>query len=183
MILAGDVGGTKILLEAGEFSSGRWKPALARRYMLADFASMEDVLGTFLDEWERERPRGARLTSGAIGVAGPCIGNCVTMTNRPWRLDGEKLAARFGIANLRLLNDLEAAAHGLDLLAPRDFITYQTGKAVPGCNRVLMGVGGTLPGTAGIRHETQDDDSRYATQHQHLRGDWLNRNDAGRVPP
>ena len=135
MILAGDVGGTKILLEAGEFTSGRWKAALARRYMLADFASMEDVLGAFLDEWQRERPQRARITGGAIGAAGPCLGNCVTMTNRPWRLDGDKLGAHFGIPRLRLLNDLEAAAHGLDAVSPHDVVTYQAGKAVSGGNR------------------------------------------------
>jgi glucokinase len=141
LILAGDVGGTKILLEAGEFTSGRWKAALERRYKLADFASMEEVLGTFLDEWRRERPPRARITGGAIGVAGPCIGNSVTMTNRPWRLDGDKLGAHFGIPNLRLLNDLEAAAYGLDVVSARDVITYQAGKAVAGANRVLLGVG------------------------------------------
>ena len=141
MILAGDVGGTKILLEAGEFTSGRWKAVLERRYRLADFAGMEEVLGAFLEEWKRERPARARLTGGAIGVAGPCIGNCVTMTNRPWRLDGAKLGEHFGIPRLRLLNDLEAAAHGLDVLSPRDVITYQTGKPVNGGNRVVLGVG------------------------------------------
>jgi glucokinase len=141
LILAGDVGGTKILLEAGDFTSGRWQAVLARRYLLADYASMEEVLGVFLDEWKRERPPRARFTAAAIGVAGPCIGNCVTMTNRPWRLDGEKLASRFGFPRMTLLNDLEAAAHGLDALPPRDFVTWQEGKAVKGGNRVLLGVG------------------------------------------
>jgi glucokinase len=141
VILAGDVGGTKILLEAGEFTSGRWKAALQRRYLLADFAGMEEVLGAFLGEWERERPARARITAGAIGVAGPCIGNCVTMTNRPWRVDGDKLAEHFSIPRLRLLNDLEAAAYGLDALSPRDLITYKAGKPVAGGNRVLLGVG------------------------------------------
>ena len=141
MVLAGDVGGTKILLEAGEFTSGRWEAALARRYLLAEFASMEEVLDAFMEEWKRVRPPRARLTTGAIGVAGPCMGNCVTMTNRPWRLNGDKLAAHAGLPHLRLLNDLEAAAHGLDVLPPRDFVTYQQGKPVKDGNRVLMGVG------------------------------------------
>ena len=141
MILAGDVGGTKILLEAGEFTSGRWKPLLARRYMLSEFASMEQVLDAFTQEWKHVRPPRARLTHGAIGVAGPCMGNCVTMTNRPWRLNGEKLAARAGLSKLLLMNDLEAAAHGLDALSTRDFVSYQQGRPVPGGNRVLLGVG------------------------------------------
>ena len=141
MILAGDVGGTKILLEAGEFTSGRWKAALARRYLLSEFASMEPVLDAFMEEWKRARPPRARLTAGAIGVAGPCIGNCVTMTNRPWRLSGDKLAARVGLSRLRLLNDLEAAAYGLDSIGGKDFVAYQSGKPVKGGNRVLLGVG------------------------------------------
>ena len=141
MILAGDVGGTKILLEAGEFTSGRWKPVLARRYLLSEFASMDQVLDTFMEEWKRARPPRSRITAAAIGVAGPCIGNCVTMTNRPWRLSGEKLASRVGIPRLLLLNDLEAAAHGLDALPPRDFVTYQQGKPAKNGNRVLIGVG------------------------------------------
>jgi glucokinase len=157
VILAGDVGGTKILLEAGDFTSGRWKAVLARRYKLADFATMEHVLDAFMEDWQRERPPRARLTAGAIGVAGPCIGNCVTMTNRPWRLHGDKLASHVGLPRLRLLNDLEAAAHGLNALPPRDFETYQQGKATKGGNRVLLGVGTGLgvaylvsPGAAGM---------------------------------
>ena len=141
MILAGDVGGTKILLEAGEFTSGRWRSFLARRYMQSEFASMEQVLDAFMEEWKRVRPARARLTQGAIGVAGPCMGNCVTMTNRPWRLNGDRLAAHAGIPRLSLMNDLEAAAHGLDEMAGKDLITYQAGKADPKGNRVLLGVG------------------------------------------
>lgn len=141
MILAGDVGGTKILLEVGEFRSGSWQPALARRYLLADFASMEQALEAFLAEWQQVRPPRARITAGALGVAGPALGNRVTMTNRPWRLDGDVLGARFGIRRLKLWNDLAAAAYGLDQLKPRDFMTLQAGKAVEGGNRVVIGVG------------------------------------------
>ena len=141
MILAGDVGGTKILLEAGEFTSGRWKPFLARRYMQSEFASMEQVLDAFMEEWKRLRPPRARLTHGALGVAGPCMGNCVTMTNRPWRLNGEKLARHAGLERMLLMNDLEAAAHGLDAVAAKDIITYQAGRPDKNGNRVLLGVG------------------------------------------
>ena len=141
MILAGDVGGTKILLEVGEFRSGRWRTVLARRYALADFAGMDEVLEGFLAEWSHVRPPRARITAGALGVAGPALGNRITMTNRPWRLDGDALGERFRIPRLRLLNDLAAAAHGLDVISPREFITLQEGKAVPGGNRVLLGVG------------------------------------------
>jgi glucokinase len=141
VILAGDVGGTKILLEVGDMRSGRWRPALARRYAVTDFASMEEVLEGFLAEWGHVRPPRARITAGALGVAGPALGNRVTMTNRPWRLDGDYLAERFDIPHLRLLNDLAAAAYGLDVLPANDLVTLQAGTAVPDANRVLLGVG------------------------------------------
>ena len=141
MILAGDVGGTKILLEVGEFRSDGWHPALARRYQLADFPSMEAVLEAFFSEWVELRPPRARITGGALGVAGPCIGNCVTMTNRPWRLDGDRLAARFEIPPLRLVNDLAAAANGVDQLGAKDLLTIQPGKTISTAPRVVIGVG------------------------------------------
>src|SRR5687767_5627790 len=56
VILAGDVGGTKILLEVGDLRSGRWVPALARRYLVADFPSLDQVLEVFLAEWASIRP-------------------------------------------------------------------------------------------------------------------------------
>ena len=141
LILAGDVGGTKILLEVGDFRSGRWRPALARRYLIADFQSMDGVLERFLAEWKKVRRPRVEIERGAMGVAGPSFGNRVVMTNRPWRLDGDILGQRFGIPGLRMLNDLAAAAHAIDNLVPKDLLTIQSGKAVTGAPRVLMGVG------------------------------------------
>lgn len=141
MILAGDVGGTKILLEVGDFRSGRWRAALARRYLLADFQSMDGVLERFLPEWEKIRRPRTQIEHGTLAVAGPAFGNRVVMTNRPWRLDGDVLGQRHGIPGLRVINDLAAAAHGLDALVPKDLLTLQAGKTVSGAPRVLIGVG------------------------------------------
>ena len=52
LILAGDVGASKILLEAGEVRSGRWQALLARRYATADMANIPAVLKAFLAEWD-----------------------------------------------------------------------------------------------------------------------------------
>jgi glucokinase len=95
LILAGDVGGTKILLEAGEIRSGAWTPALARRYESGD-VSFAEALGQFLDEWAPAKGS-KRIRSAAFGAAGPKSGNCVKMTNRPWSVDGDLVARRFGI--------------------------------------------------------------------------------------
>ncbi|MEO5693034.1 MAG: glucokinase, partial [Usitatibacter sp.] len=141
MILAGDVGATKVLLEAGDVDEGRWKPFLARRYAITDFSGMPALLEVFLDEWKAAKPSRARLTAGAIGVAGPAEDNCVQMTHRPWIVDGDALGDQFAIPRLRVVNDLMATASGIEMLSSRDFYTLQAGKAVAGAPQVILGVG------------------------------------------
>ena len=144
MILAGDVGGTKILLEVGQFRTGRWEPALARRFTDRDFAGFPAALAAFLDEWNSTRAKGDRITAAAFGVAGPVVGNRVQMTNLPWIVDGAAVAKRFAIPKVRVVNDLEAMAHGIDFLAPRELRTLQPAKPEKGSGnspRVVIGVG------------------------------------------
>lgn len=140
MILAGDVGATKILLEVGEVRSGAWTPALAKRYESTE-VSFAEALGAFLDEWKSGARTARRITAAAFGAAGPRTGNRVQMTNRPWSVDGDLVVRRFGIPRARVVNDLEASARGLELLPPRDLKTIQPGRAVEAAPRVVLGVG------------------------------------------
>ncbi len=141
MILAGDVGATKILLEVGDSRSGRWEAALSRRYSTEAAVNFSAVLSAFLDEWSRGRSRGQRISAAAFGAAGPQVGNEVRMTNRPWVLDGDAIGERFGIPHVRVVNDLAASAHGIPWLGPRDCMTLQPGRAHPDAARVVLGVG------------------------------------------
>ncbi len=141
MILAGDVGATKILLEVGETRTGRWEPVLSRRFAAEGAASFSAVLESFLEEW-RASGRGAhRISAAAFGVAGPVSGNRVKMTNRPWIVDGDAVAQRFHVPKVRVVNDLVAAAHGIATLSPRDLVTIQPGRASEADARVVLGVG------------------------------------------
>lgn len=140
MILAGDVGGTKIMLEAGDIRSGTWTPVLAKRYDSGEMTFVQ-ALGAFLEEWEKSRKSSQRITAAAFGAAGPCAGNRVKMTNRPWMVDGDAVVNRFGIARVRVVNDLEASARGLELLPEKELKTLQSGKAVELAPRVVLGVG------------------------------------------
>jgi glucokinase len=141
LILAGDVGATKILLEVGEFRSDRWQVKLAKRYSTHDVDNFQALLTSFLGEWNQVRAKGERITGAGFGVAGPATGNKVKMTHRPLTVDGDAIAERMLIPKVRVVNDLAAAARGLDALGPRDFVTIQSGKAAPGEPRVVLGVG------------------------------------------
>jgi len=139
MILAGDVGGTKIMLEAGDIRSGAWTPVVSRRYESAEMTFV-DALGRFLDELKGTR-KSSRITAAAFGAAGPASGNRIQMTNRPWVVDGDVVMNRFAIPRVRVVNDLEASARGLELLPDKELKTIQSGKAVDAAPRVVMGVG------------------------------------------
>ena len=141
MFLAGDVGGTKILLEVGEVRSGRWETRLNKRYSSHDALNFPDVLHEFLAEWDAKRPPGHGFHGAAFGVAGPVAGNKAKMTNRPWAVDGDLISRRFPIPRVRVVNDLAAAAHGIDWLDPGDLVVIQAGTAEPNEPRVVMGVG------------------------------------------
>jgi glucokinase len=139
--LAGDVGGTKILLEVGETRSGKWQTLFAKRYSAHDAVNFPEVLHEFLSEWDPKRPPGHGFHAAAFGVAGPVTGNKAKMTNRPWVVDGDLIARRFPIPRVRVVNDLAAAAHGIDWLDKEDFVEIQPGHADPNEPRVVMGVG------------------------------------------
>jgi len=124
-------------------------PAMERRYESAGMTFLE-ALESFLGEW-KARGRAPKITAAAFGAAGPKQGNCVKMTNRPWSVDGGQVTSRCGIAKVRIVNDLEASARGLELLPDRELKTIQPGRAIEGAPRVVLGVGTGL-GVAYLIH-------------------------------
>jgi glucokinase len=141
MILAGDIGATKTLLEIGSLRQGRWHPAFGRRYVGADHPDFESVLRAFLLEWEQHHGSPVTIARACFGVAGPVFDNRVQMTNLPWRVDGEAISAAFGIPHVRISNDFAAAASGVDLLQAADLVTLQRGEPVAAAPRVVIGAG------------------------------------------
>jgi glucokinase len=141
LILAGDVGATKILLEVGMARSDGWEPSFSRRYELADFDGLDRVMDRFLGEWDSHDHKAPRIRAAAIGAAGPAEENCIRMVHRPWTIDGTAIARQLGIPRATVVNDLAAAAAGLKWLGPNDFQTIQPGTTVEGAPSVVMGVG------------------------------------------
>jgi len=122
MILAGDVGGTKTLL--GVFERGVPRPTQVHlfRYSTTAFASFADLLAAFV----RDLGAPPRFGAVALGVAGPVVGRTARLTNHTWAVDADEIAAWAG-APAALLNDLEAMAYSLDVLAPEEQVVLQEG--------------------------------------------------------
>jgi glucokinase len=148
VILAGDIGGTKTLLAL--FDDGA--PRFERRYRSGEFASFDAVLERLLDDAKAELGMKPVIDRGCLGVAGPVIGQRSDVTHLPWTLDADRLAERFAIQRMALLNDFAASAHGIDALTREDVVTLQSGSLLPNAPRVLIGAGTGL-GVAYLLHD------------------------------
>jgi glucokinase len=130
--LSGDIGGTKTLLrvQAGD------AVLLQQSYPSAEYAGLEDILAVFLREAGHPT-----VDAACLAIAGPVFGRQVQLTNLPWVVDADALAARFGFRALELINDFAAVGHGVAVLTPADMLTLQGGEPEPQGIRVVLGAG------------------------------------------
>jgi len=148
MILAGDVGGTHTRLALIEPRGEDLRLIVGQIYTSHGYPSLEAIVSEFL------RATSAKPDAAGIGLAGPIRdGRCVA-TNLPWKVDGAELAAKTGLANVTLLNDLEANAYGIATLGPEDFEVLQEGRPDPRGNCAVISPGTGL-GEAGMFRDGQ----------------------------
>ena len=138
-LLAGDIGGTRsrfALFTLGE--DGTPFPLATHEYP-SRVAPPADHLDRFLTEMA------ARPAAPALAVAAPAgrLGGIrhARLTNLPWCFDEAGLSASLGEVPVRLLNDFEAAAHGLEMVSPERLVTLQPGDPIEGGPRALIGAG------------------------------------------
>ena len=148
MILAGDVGGTKTLLEAGTLEGGRWLPVYTARYAAAEHADLQSVLREFFRAWGPSPKTRAALVHACFGVAGPVMDNRARLTNLAWFVDGDSIRDEFGIARVSVVNDFAAAASGIELLDAADLCVLQAGEPLARAPRLVIGAGTGL----GVAH-------------------------------
>ena len=138
MVLAGDVGGTKALLGLFLDGPGRPKPVDVRAFATADYDSLKQVIEAFLGGQPSPVPP---LRAASFGVAGPIVNQVARLTNVPWLVDAAAISARFAVANVTLLNDLQAMAYSLAVLRPDELAVVQAGSRVPTGNAALIAAG------------------------------------------
>jgi glucokinase len=137
VILAGDIGGTKTLLALFERTTARFE----ERYSSPDFGDFASLLERFLSDAKTALGTSKKIQRACLGIAGPVTDQHVQVTNLPWEIDARALERRFGIAQIRLINDFAAAAHGIDALAEKDYVTLQEGEHVREAPRLVIGAG------------------------------------------
>ncbi len=133
MILAGDVGGTKVHLALYDLIEGKLKHTRDKQYPAKDYPGLEVIVKGFL---------GAdKVTAACFGVPGPVRDGRLRLTNLPWTLDSRELAAGLVIPHVFLINDLEANGYGIAQLSPDQIYTLSEGDSGQTGNRALIAAG------------------------------------------
>lgn len=142
-VLAGDIGGTKTLLQLSTPSqvSGRrvFEVLYEQRYPSADHADFLPLVKQFLDSAPHEAK--SPITGACFGVAGPVSGRTAVTTNLPWKLDADALERALGIPHVRLINDFQAVGYGIEALGDEDLVTLQAGTPMAHGTRIVIGAG------------------------------------------
>ena len=137
MLLAGDIGGTKTLLGLFERGEPRPQPLHVDEFITLDHDGLESILTTFL---EKHGVRVSELEASSFGVAGAITDQVAQLTNVPWRIDAGEMM-RHGFRRVRLLNDLEAMAYAIPVLAADELAILQEGVKISSGNVAVIAAG------------------------------------------
>ena len=137
LILAGDVGGTKTWLGLFTCEGPRPAPRETRCYPTREFDALTPMVARFLDK----TGAAGQIAAACFGVAGPVLANVSQLTNVPWVVDAVEIGSRLGFVSTRLLNDLEAMAHVIPLLAEHELAVIEAATPAAGGNAALIAPG------------------------------------------
>jgi glucokinase len=143
MILAGDIGGTKVNLAFFAVKDRGLTCGISKTYSSQSYSGLGDIIKLFLAEYQ------LKVEYACFGIAGPVRQGKVQPTNLPWLIDANELARSLSLKQVWLVNDLEANAHGIGGLMPEDFLELSRGEEGAAGNLAIISAGTGL-GEAGL---------------------------------
>ncbi|WFE68157.1 glucokinase [Thiomicrospira sp. R3] len=135
LVLAGDIGGTKALLQAIDLDNPRNVVAQAK-FPSQSYDSLESIIHSFCSQYHF-----TRFEAACFGLPGPVSGRKVALTNLPWVVDADQLQHSGHIKNIELINDFQAAAFGIDALNTDQLVELHAGEFDGRGNRLVVGAG------------------------------------------
>ncbi|MGA8939238.1 MAG: glucokinase [Acidobacteriaceae bacterium] len=138
MILAGDVGGTKVHLALYNFVGGRLGLVREHKFPSSDYATLDEVVKAFQAQAGEAKEE---IIAACFGCPGPVRDGRLKLTNLPWTLDERELEKSVGIEHIFLINDLEANGYGIPELAPDKVFTLLKGDPAAVGHRGLVSAG------------------------------------------
>jgi len=125
LVLAGDIGGTTTRLAFFRDAGNGLETVAAGHYASSEHGSLAAIVRAFVAE------HGLAPERVCLGIAGPVCEGRVLTPNLPWLVDAGELAGLLGLAQVALINDLQANAWGIPLLDEEDFAVLNPGRPDP----------------------------------------------------
>jgi glucokinase len=134
MLLAGDVGGTKTVLALVD-AAGADATVVTAAFESRRYDGLQPILHEFL------HGASGRVRHAAFAVAGPVLDGAALLTNLGWHVDTRGLAVDLGLDSAVLVNDVQATAFAVPLLAGDALTTLQPGQPDPDGVRAVIAPG------------------------------------------
>jgi glucokinase len=138
VLLAADVGGTKTLLGLFEEAPERPPSIEVGEFVTLDYDGLVPMIREFL---KAEGVQPSAVTAASFGVAGAVTDNVARLTNVPWLVDGDAISQAVSLPRVTILNDLQAMAYSVPMLAPDELDYLQQGVALAGGNAAVIAAG------------------------------------------
>ena len=160
IILAGDAGATNTELAIFSVENDGLEILYSDKYKSAEYGSLHEIIKNFIDT--------AKLIPDAacIGAPGPVFDGKIISTNIPWEIDETELGKKLGIPDLKIVNDLEAAAVAIPAMDPASFEIIYSGNGKMNDGNKMVIAPGTGLGMAILIH-TKDGYSVIPTEGGH----------------
>ncbi len=151
MILAADIGGTKVNLALFRQKDSHLEWVDSAKFESQKYSGLEEILDEFC---QAKHPK---LERAGFGIAGPVKDGKCDVTNLPWVVDVESLKKRLGLEPVWLINDLAAMACAVPFLPDAELDVLQEGALKEG-DRIAVIAAGTGLGEAFL---LPDESGRY----------------------
>jgi glucokinase len=135
LVLAGDIGGTKINLALFSLHGGRLRSEVFQTCPSKRYSGLIPVLKEFLDANARS------IDAASFGIAGPVVDGKVKTPNLPWLIDTAEVRQALKLEAVTLLNDLEATAYGISTLEDDEFYPLNEGTLRHSGSKALIAAG------------------------------------------
>ncbi|MBK7354061.1 MAG: glucokinase [Nitrosomonas sp.] len=150
-IIYGDIGGTKTILRLARVQNDDLSLVQEQRYTSQAYQHLDEIISDFLANQPDAGAVSKAISVACFAIAGPIVEQQARLTNLPWLINAADLSQRFTIPQVKLINDFEATALGVEKLTQQDLEVLQIGKESKTGMRVVLGAG-TGMGVAWIAH-------------------------------
>lgn len=140
-IIYGDIGGTKTILRLAKQQNSDLLHIQEQRYASHDYQNLDEIINDFLIGLPDTNAAKKTISAACFAIAGPITQQQARLTNLPWLISAADLSRKFAIPQVKLINDFEATALGVEKLTQQDLEVLQVGNISEAGMRVVLGAG------------------------------------------